>query len=102
MSIEAIVPAVQPSTVAPETQAVSGVSGSGGTDFEARLEAAINSVSDTQNTADVRLGRLASGEEADIHTTMIALQEADISMRMMVSARDKVVEAYQTVMNIAI
>lgn len=100
MSIESIVPAVQPSMVAPEP--VAGASGASGTDFEARLEAAIHSVSDTQNAADVRLGRLASGEEADIHTTMIALQEADISMRVMVSARDKVVEAYQTVMNIAI
>ncbi len=98
MSIDAILPAVPPSAVGPA--APTEVQGGG--DFERRLEAAIHSVSDTQNAADVRLGRLAAGEEADIHTTMIALQEADISMRMMVSARDKVVEAYQTMMSIAI
>ena len=33
---------------------------------------------------------------------MIAMQEADISLRLMVATRDKVVEAYKTVMNIAI
>jgi flagellar hook-basal body complex protein FliE len=33
---------------------------------------------------------------------MIALQEADITLRMMVATRDKVVEAYQTVMNITV
>lgn len=98
--IDAILPAmpapmVGTSTVQDPKQAV-------GTDFERKLQAAVTSVSDTQNTADVRLSALASGEEADIHSTMIALQEADITLRMMVATRDKVVEAYQTVMNITV
>ena len=100
MAVEAVLPAIPPSAVS--TTPAQSVQGPGAGDFERRLEAAIHSASDTQNAADVRLGRLASGEEADIHSTMIALQEADISMRMMVSARDKVVEAYQTMMSIAI
>jgi flagellar hook-basal body complex protein FliE len=33
---------------------------------------------------------------------MMKLQQADISMRTMVSVRDKVVDAYQTIMNMTI
>jgi flagellar hook-basal body complex protein FliE len=33
---------------------------------------------------------------------MIGLAEADITLRTMVSVRDRVVEAYQTVMNMSI
>jgi flagellar hook-basal body complex protein FliE len=99
MAIEGVLPQISPAAVGITPSQQAAPVGGG---FEQRLEAAISSVSDSQNVADVRLGRLAAGEEADIHTTMIALQEADISMRMMVSARDKVVEAYMTVMNIAV
>jgi flagellar hook-basal body complex protein FliE len=81
---------------------VAGAGKAGGADFSNRLEAAIRSVSDTQNVADVHLGRMASGEEVDIHTTMIAMQEADIQLRTMVSVRDKVVEAYQQMMNMSV
>ena len=99
MAIESVLPQVNPAAVTAVTSAPTAASEG---EFERRLEAAIQSVSDTQNAADVRLGRLAAGEEADIHTTMIAMQEADISLRLMVATRDKVVEAYKTVMNIAI
>lgn len=67
-------------------------------EFASRLDSAIQSVSQSQNTADVHLGRMASGESVDIHTTMIALAEADIQLRTMVSVRDKVVDAYQQIM----
>ena len=36
------------------------------------------------------LERLASGEDVDIHGTMIALQEADVTLRFAVSIRDKI------------
>ena len=70
--------------------------------FAAQLDKAVASVSEVQNQADDRLRALASGEDVDIHGTMIALQEADIALRTMVSVRDKVVEAYQSVMNMTI
>ena len=74
----------------------------GGGDFSAKLEEAVESVSRAQVRADDKLQMLASGEEVDIHNTMIAMQEADIALRTMVSVRDKVVEAYQQVMNMTI
>jgi flagellar hook-basal body complex protein FliE len=59
-------------------------------------------VSNQVNAADVRLARVASGEEADIHGTVIALQEADISVRLMVSVRDEAVGAYEKIMNMQV
>ena len=52
--------------------------------------------------ADDKLSKLASGEDTDLHGTMIALEEADITLRTMVAVRDKVVGAYQEIMNMSI
>jgi len=71
-------------------------------DFAASLNAAVNEVNAAQVHADDKLAALASGDGTDLHGTMIALQEADITLRTMVSVRDKAVEAYQQIMNMSI
>jgi flagellar hook-basal body complex protein FliE len=45
---------------------------------------------------------LASGEDVDIHGTMIALQEADISIRTLSAFRNKVTDAYKNLINMSI
>jgi len=70
--------------------------------FAAHLDAAVGKVDGAQHTADSALAELASGENVDLHGTMMKLQQADIAMRTMVSVRDKVVDAYQTIMNMTI
>mgnify|MGYP001416924184 CR=1 FL=1 len=79
-----------------------GVSGSGGSGFADKLTDAIDGVSDKQLHADDKLSKLATGEDIDLHGTMIALEEADITLRTMVAVRDKVVNAYQEIMNMSI
>lgn len=99
MAVNPLIPALRQAAAGlPTTQ----VSPAGGADFASRLDSAIRSVSDSQNVADTRLARMASGEDVDIHTTMIAMQEADIQLRTMVSVRDKVVDAYQQMMSMAV
>ena len=80
--------------------APAGVGPKGG--FADKLAAAVDKVSDQQLTADDKLSKLASGEDTDLHGTMIALEEADITLRTMVAVRDKVVGAYQEIMNMSI
>ena len=75
---------------------------SGGAGFSGKLSSAIDRVSDQQVAADDKLAQLASGKDVDLHGTMIALEEADITLRTMVTVRDKVVSAYQEIMNMAI
>jgi len=70
--------------------------------FSNFLENAINDVDTSTKVADRKLEMLASGEEVDIHGTMIALQEADISIRTMSAFRDKITDAYKNLINMAI
>ena len=70
--------------------------------FESVLKGALSNVNALQNNADSAVADLASGKNVDLHGTMIALEEADITLRTMVTVRDKVVGAYQEIMNMAI
>jgi flagellar hook-basal body complex protein FliE len=72
------------------------------TPVQQRLTDAIQHVGDSQRVADLKLERLASGEDVDIHGTMIALQEADVTLRFAVSIRDKLLEGYQKIINMSI
>jgi flagellar hook-basal body complex protein FliE len=73
-----------------------------GVSFGDQLEEAVQWVNRQQLEADSAVSAMASGEDVDLHGTMIALEEANISLRTMVAARDKVVEAYQLLLNLNI
>jgi flagellar hook-basal body complex protein FliE len=79
-----------------------GAVGGGGGGFAEALDAAVRAVDSRQVQADEQLRGLATGENVDIHGTMIALEEANIALRTMGSVRDKVVEAYQTIWNMPV
>lgn len=70
--------------------------------FAHDLGSAVERVDAAQDFADGALTLLASGEQVDLHGTMIALEQAEISLRAMVSVRNRVVAAYESVMNMAI
>ena len=66
--------------------------------FSDILKSALNSVNSAQSEADEAVKKALSGESTDIHNTMIALQKADVSLKMMLEVRNKILEAYQEVM----
>ena len=70
--------------------------------IQQRLTDSIQHIDQSQRVADLKLERLASGEDVDIHGTMIALQEADVTLRFAVSIRDKLLEGYQKIINMSI
>jgi flagellar hook-basal body complex protein FliE len=57
-----------------------------------------NEVNRMQVNADSKIEEFATSPNKDIHGTMIALQEADISLRLMLQIRSKLTAAYQDVM----
>jgi len=67
------------------------------TGFGNVIKSAIDNVSGMEKDADKSILNLLQGKE-EVHTTMIALQKADISMRMLLSVRNKVIEAYREIM----
>jgi flagellar hook-basal body complex protein FliE len=70
--------------------------------FDNQVANAIRNVDAMQNESSEALRLLASGETVDLHGTMVALEKADIALRTMVSVRNRVVAAYEQVMNMAI
>ncbi len=46
--------------------------------------------------------KLQSGESKNIHEVMISMEKADISMRLTVQMRNKVLEAYQEIMRMQV
>jgi len=61
------------------------------------IKQAIKRVSDMQIRADQSVEQLLKGETG-IHETMIAGQKADISLRLLLQVRNKVMDAYREVM----
>jgi flagellar hook-basal body complex protein FliE len=57
-----------------------------------------NEVNSFQLNADRKIEEFATSPTKDIHGTMIALQEADISLRLMLQIRSKLTTAYQDIM----
>jgi flagellar hook-basal body complex protein FliE len=53
-----------------------------------------------QVQADHNVQRFLSGEADNLNEVMIALSKADLSFRMFMEIRDKVIEAYQEVMRL--
>lgn len=74
----------------------------GGADF-ALLQSSIDKVNQTQQGANQMAEKLAAGDTSqNLHEVMIALQTASVSFQEMVQVRNKLVTAYQDVMNIQV
>ena len=64
------------------------------------LQKSIESVNNNMQEADELSRGLAAGEHGNIHETMIAMEKASISFRMMTRVQQKAIAAYQEVMRI--
>lgn len=65
-----------------------------GASFSDALAAAVTSVAEQGAIAEAEAKKLASGA-GNVHETALALEKADVSMRLLLKARNKVIEAYQ-------
>lgn len=68
-----------------------------GDSFQNILKTALNNVDTAQHTATEAIQQALNGENHDIHDTMIAMQKADTSLKMMMEVRNKLLSAYQEV-----
>ncbi len=82
--------------VAPESTQASGKS------FGDTLTEAVDKVNALQKDADVKMQKIASGESTNISEVMIAAERADIALKLMMSVRNKVIDAYQEVMKMQV
>ena len=70
--------------------------------FADTLKDAVNSVNQAQQVADFKAQELATGKNHNIPEVMIAAEKADISLKLMVQVRNKIIEAYQEIMKMQV
>jgi flagellar hook-basal body complex protein FliE len=66
--------------------------------FAEKLRSILHEANETPKAGDDAMQAYASGEQNDIHGTMIKVAQADISLRLVSNIRSRVVEAYREVM----
>ena len=73
-----------------------------GPNFGDVLKKAIAEVNGLEKEADRQVVELATGRAANVHEAMLALQKADISFRLLMEIRDKLISAYQEIMRLPV
>ena len=70
--------------------------------FQDTLNGFVNNVNDLQNSANTAIDKMASGEAADVHEVMIAVEKAKVSFDMLLQIRNKMLDAYKQIMQMQI
>ncbi len=71
----------------------------GETSFGDTLKQFVSGVSDAQDAAGELKDRFLRGEPVELHQVMAAGEEASLSLEMMVELRNKVLDAYKTLVS---
>ncbi|MGQ9652884.1 MAG: flagellar hook-basal body complex protein FliE [Thermodesulfobacteriota bacterium] len=72
--------------------------GEGDVTFQKVFQEALEEVNSLQHQANQAIKELAVGNGQDLHKTMIMLEKADLSFRLMMQVRNKLLDAYQEIM----
>ena len=70
----------------------------GADSFGDTLKRMLNDVSNAQDVSQNYIDRFVRGEPVELHQVMAASEEASISLEMLVELRNKMMDAYKTVM----
>ena len=97
LSISAVQPSAMMSPAAP-TRPDNPSSGAGADSFSSTLMKAAQDVNNLQIAAADQSKAFVLGQTNDIHSVMIAAQKATVALELTTQVRNKVLEAYQSVM----
>ena len=70
--------------------------------FGSVLSGALNQVERDNNIADRSIEALALNKGQEIHRTMIEMEKAEISFKLLMQVRNKIVSAYETIMRMPV
>jgi flagellar hook-basal body complex protein FliE len=76
--------------------------GEAGKTFGDFLQDSLTKVNSLQQEANLAMEKLASGESQNLHETLLAVEKAEISFKMMNQIRGKVIDAYREIMKMQI
>ncbi|MCF6185925.1 MAG: flagellar hook-basal body complex protein FliE [Desulfobulbaceae bacterium] len=70
--------------------------------FADMLTGLVGEVDNQQKAANAAVQEVHAGGAKNLHEAMIAMEQADISIRFMVQVRNKALEAYQEIMRMQV
>lgn len=70
--------------------------------FTDYVKRSLNDVNRQMVNADQAINDLVTGENQDIHNTMIAMQKAEVSFELMLQIRNKLMSAYDEIRRMSI
>ena len=65
--------------------------------FAQSLKSAMNDVNSMQETSEKAMSDIATGQVKDLHQAALAIDKAEISMKLMLEVRNKALNAYQQI-----
>jgi flagellar hook-basal body complex protein FliE len=99
MNLYPVNPGIPPAPPAP-SDSVSGVGSS--QRFSEFVASGIEQVDRSLASGERAIEKLHSGEAQNLHDVMIAVEQADLSLRMFVQIRNKALQAYEEIMRMQI
>lgn len=79
-----------------------GTQQSAGTGFKNILESAIRQVETVSTAADQSVNNFLTGGKQELHSMILAVQNAELQFEMFMQARNKVVSAYEEIMRMQV
>lgn len=73
-----------------------------GENFQTHLKQALGEVNDLTQQADHAIRQLVGEGKGDLQETIVAMEKADVSFRLMMQIRNKILEAYQEIVRMQV
>ena len=70
--------------------------------FSDVLRKSVDQVNTYQHEADRAIKELAAGRTKNIHETLVTIERADTSLKMMMQVRNKILDAYREIMRMQV
>lgn len=80
----------------------SGAPGENATAFSEILKQSVDKVNLYQTQADTSIHELVAGRNKNIHETMLTIERADTSLKLMMQVRNKILDAYREIMRMQV
>jgi flagellar hook-basal body complex protein FliE len=66
------------------------------------FEDMLTSLNQSQQNSDALMEKLANGENVDLHSVMIGMEENNVNFNVALGIRDKLVDAYREIMRMQV
>lgn len=85
-----------------ERQSIGSDVSAAGERFSDVIASGISNVNKSLTDGDAAIQKLHSGEAQNLHEVMLAVEQADISLRMFVQIRNRALQAYEEILRLQV